>query len=413
MGASFALVDKDQSEKFNQIDLSIGFPENAKLDFSQPLCLLVKDSLSALQQIAAFWREQLDVEVIGITGSVGKSTTKEMIAEVVGRRYPTLKNEGNFNNEIGLPLTVLSLTKGHRRAVLEMGFYVPEEIKFLCEISKPRIGVVTNIGTVHAERAGSQQEIARGKAELVQALPKDGYAILNYDDPLVRPMAEQTEANVLFYGLTPQADLWADQVEGLGLEGIRFRLHYKNEVIHLRVPMLGQHSVQTALRAAAVGIVEGLGWQEIVSGLRFGHMQLRLMAVRSHQGALLLDDTYNASPQSTMAALNLLEELDGRKVAVLGDMLELGQYESQGHEMVGIRVAEVADILITVGRRAHTIARSARVNGMPNNQITEVEETAEAIEVLRQKLHPEDVVLIKGSRGMQMDSISPALEIVQ
>jgi UDP-N-acetylmuramoyl-tripeptide--D-alanyl-D-alanine ligase len=413
MGASFALVDKDQSEKFNQIDLRSGVPEVGEPDFSQPLCLLVDNSLAALQKIAAFWRDQLDVEVIGITGSVGKSTTKEMIAEVLGRKYPTIKNEGNFNNEIGLPVSVLGITKGHRRAVLEMGFYVPGEIKFLCEIARPRIGVVTNIGTVHAERAGSQEEIARGKAELVEALPKDGFAILNYDDPLVRPMAEQTEANVLFYGLTPQADLWADQVEGLGLEGIRFRLHYKNEVIHLRVPMLGQHSVQTALRAAAVGLVEGLGWQEIVSGLRQGHMQLRLMAVRSSQGALLLDDTYNASPQSTMAALNLLGELDGRKVAVLGDMLELGQYESQGHEMVGMRAAEIADFLITVGTRAKVIARSARVNGMPKNKIIEVEETTEAVEVLRQQLHPEDVVLIKGSRGMRMDAISPALEMVQ
>lgn len=413
MGASFALVDKDQSAKFYQVDLRRGFPEVDEPDFSQPLCLLVNDSLAALQRIAAFWRDQLDIEVIGITGSVGKSTTKEMIAEVVGRRYPTLKNEGNLNNEIGLPLSVLGLTKGHRRAVLEMGFYVPGEIKFLCEIARPHIGVVTNIGTVHAERAGTQEEIARGKSELVEALPKDGFAILNYDDPLVMPMADQTEANVLFYGLTPQADLWADQIEGLGLEGIRFRLHYKNEVIHLRVPMLGQHSVQTALRAAAVGLIEGLDWQEIVSGLRFGHMQLRLMAVRSTQGALLLDDTYNASPQSTMAALNLLGELDGRKVAVLGDMLELGQYESQGHEMVGIRVAEIADILITVGKRAQIIARSARVNGMPKNNITEVEETAKAIEVLRQQLHPEDVVLIKGSRGMRMDAISPALEMVQ
>ena len=304
-GASFALVEKDLSDSFNQIDLRKEFSPYHQLDFSQPLCLLVDDTLVALQKTAAFWRSQLDVEVIGITGSVGKSTTKEMITEVISRKYPTLKNEGNFNNEIGLPLTVLGLTKGHRRAVLEMGFYVPGEIKFLCEIAKPRIGVVTNIGTVHAERAGSQEEIARGKAELVRALPEDGFAILNYDDPLVRQMAEQTDAAVLFYGLTPQADLWADQVEGLGLEGIRFRLHYGNEVIHMRVPMLGQHSVQTALRAAAVGLVEGLGWQEIVSGLRFGHMQLRLITVRSQVGALLLDDTYNASPQSTLAALKL------------------------------------------------------------------------------------------------------------
>lgn len=411
-GASFALVDKDQSAKFNQLDLRAGVPVDIPIDVAVPLCLLVENSLSALQKIAAFWRDQLDIEVIGITGSVGKSTTKEMVAEVISRKYPTLKNEGNYNNEIGLPMTMLGLTKGHRRAVLEMGFYVPGEIKFLCEIAKPYIGVVTNIGTVHAERAGSQDEIASGKSELVQSLPKNGYAILNYDDPLVRAMAEKTQANILFYGMTPEADIWADEVEGLGLEGIRFKLHYKNEVIHLRVPMLGQHSVQTALRAAAVGLVEGLGWQEIVSGLRFGHMQLRLMAVRSRQGALLLDDTYNASPQSTLAALNLLGELDGRRVAVLGDMLELGQYEHQGHEMVGIRVAEIADLLITVGQRAKIIAQAAQMNGMPEDQILIVENTATAIDVLREELKPEDVVLIKGSRGMHMDAITPALEKV-
>ena len=174
--------------------------------------------------------------------------------------------------------------------------------------------------------------------------------------------------------------------------------------------MLGRHSVHTALRAAAVGLADGLDWAEIISGLRSGHMQLRLMVVRSENGALLVDDTYNASPQSTMAALNLLEELDGRKIAVLGDMLELGQYERQGHEMIGIRAAEVADMLITVGQRAKMIARSAQETGKTALEITSVEDTQQAVKVLAGMIGPEDVVLIKGSRGMHMDAISPALE---
>ncbi len=410
-GASFALVDQDLSAQFTQIDLRAGLPGEALIDLELPCCLRVENSLSALQQIAGFWRSQLDVEVIGITGSVGKSTTKEMVAEVISRRYPTLKNEGNYNNEIGLPVTILSLTRGHQRAVLEMGFYVPGEIKFLCEIARPKIGVVTNIGTVHAERAGSQEAIARGKAELIESLPANGTAILNYDDEWVRPMAEKTRAQVMFYGLNPQADLWADQVEGLGLEGIRFRLHYQNEIIHLRVPMLGRHSVHTALRAAAVGLADGLDWQDIVMGLRFGPMQLRLVAVRSQVGALILDDTYNASPQSTLAALNLLDELDGRKVAVLGDMLELGQYERQGHEMVGIRAAEIADVLITVGNRARIIAQAARSAGLLPAQVIEVESTQQAVNVLVSFLTAKDVVLIKGSHGMRMDTIAPVLEM--
>ena len=411
-GADFALVDKDLPAGFTTLDLRQPVLEEALVNFETPVCLRVEDSLGALQQTARFWRSKLTVEVIGITGSVGKSTTKEMVAGVLGYRYPTLKNEGNFNNEIGLPLTILSLTKGHRRAVLEMGFYVPGEIEFLCEIARPRIGVVTNIGTVHAERAGSQEEIARGKSELVQSLPPDGVAILNYDDPLVRKMAEVTSANVFYYGLDPEADLWVDEIEGLGLDGIRFRLHYCNEVLHLRVPMIGRHSVHTALRAAAVGLVEGMDWQEIISGLRSGHMQLRLMVVRSQNGALLVDDTYNASPQSTMAALNLLEELDGRKIAVLGDMLELGQYERQGHEMIGIRAAEIADMLLTVGPRAEVIANSAREAGLPADRIIVLEDTHQATEHLSGMIGPEDVVLIKGSRGMRMDAIVPALEKV-
>ncbi len=159
---------------------------------------------------------------------------------------------------------------------------------------------------------------------------------MNFDDPLVRKMEEKTKARIFFYGLSAESDLWADQVEGLGLDGIRFRLHYQREIMHVHIPMIGRHSVETALRAAAVGLVEGLNWQEILHGLRQGNSQLRLVAVRTETGAVMLDDTYNASPESMMASLNLLSELEGqRKIAVLGDMLELGPYEQQGHEMVG------------------------------------------------------------------------------
>jgi UDP-N-acetylmuramoyl-tripeptide--D-alanyl-D-alanine ligase len=300
--------------------------------------------------------------------------------------------------------------------VLEMGFYVPGEIIFLCDLSSPHIGVVTNIGMAHASRAGSQKEIARGKSELVQALPEDGYAILNYDDPLVRKMAKQTHAHVFFYGLDSTVDLWADNVESLGLEGIRFLLHYRQEknrpaeVLQLRVPLIGRHSVQTALRAVAVGLVDGLTWQEIVSGLRSSSNELRLIAVRTKNGALILDDTYNASPESMLAALNLLNDLEGRKVAVLGDMLELGQYEQRGHEMVGIRAAEVVDELVTLGERGRMIASAALEAGLPANKIVILDVAEQAIQYLRPNLKSEDVVLVKGSNLMRMDRIVSALE---
>ncbi len=409
-GASFALIQHDIPGSYNTLQLNQGQPINSDINFDLPLCLKVENTLKSLQQIARFWRRKMDLRVIGITGSVGKSTSKEVIAEVLEQRYRTLKSPGNMNNEIGLPLTILRIGPGYQRAVLEMGFYVPGEIAFLCDIALPEIGVVTNIGTVHAERAGSQEEIYQGKSELVRSLPLNGVAILNKDDPLVSQMADLTTAKVFFYGLDPASDLWADELEGLGLEGIRFRIHYQKEIMHVHVPMIGQHSVHTALRAAAVGLADGLTWQEILDGLSQGHNQLRLMAVRTESGALLLDDTYNASPESMLAALNLLAELGGHKVAVLGDMLELGQYEKQGHEMIGVRVAEVADILVTVGLRGHMIAAAARRAGFEARKIAEFDDQDEATTHLRKSLTRDDVVLVKGSHGIRMDRIVAALE---
>jgi UDP-N-acetylmuramoyl-tripeptide--D-alanyl-D-alanine ligase len=412
-GAAYALVQRDVGSDFRILDLRAGADAAIPTDLTPPLCLRVENSITALQDIARFWRRKLQLRVIGITGSVGKSTTKEVVAQVLAERFRTLRSPGNLNNEIGLPLTILRLGPGHQRAVLEMGFYVPGEIAFLCEIALPQVGVVTNVGTVHAERAGSQQEIARGKAELVQSLPEgpEGTAILNFDDPLVRDMQSKTRARVLFYGLTPEAQLWADDVEGLGLDGIRFRLHYERETMHIRIPMVGRHSVETALRAAAVGLVEGLSWQEILSGLRQGHTQLRLVAVRSRTGALLLDDTYNASPESMLAALNLLSELGGkRKVAVLGDMLELGQYEEQAHQLVGVRAAQVADVLVTLGPRGHKYASAARRSGMKPQQIVEFDESDAVLRWLEIELSPDDVALLKGSHGLRMDRIVSGLE---
>jgi UDP-N-acetylmuramoyl-tripeptide--D-alanyl-D-alanine ligase len=199
-------------------------------------------------------------------------------------------------------------------------------------------------------------------------------------------------------------------VESQGLEGIRFRLHYADETLYLHVPMIGQHSVHTALRAAAVALADGLTWSEIIHGLHMNTTQLRLMAFRTRQGALVLDDTYNASPESTLAALNLLDELEGRKVAVLGDMLELGRYEQRGHEMVGIRAAEIVDLLVTVGERGRIIAGAALGAGLTGEQIVALENPQQAIDLLRQCLQRGDTVLVKGSHSMRMDRIVAALE---
>src|SRR3990172_1882823 len=261
-GAVAALVEQDL-QGVNTLDLSSPVTYDRAVGLKIPVCLRVQNSLTALQTVAKFWRSRLKPRVVGVTGSVGKTTTKEMIAAVLGTRFRTLKSEGNFNNEIGLPLSLLRLTESHEYAVLEMGFYQIGEIALLCSLAQPHIGVVNNVYAVHLERAGSIEAIAQGKGELVEALPPapEGLAVLNYDEPLVMGMASRTQARVMTYGLDPQADVWASDIVGLGLEGIRFQLHYERETLHLRFPMLGRHSAHTALRAGAVGLAEGLTWQ--------------------------------------------------------------------------------------------------------------------------------------------------------
>ena len=413
-GAIAALVQQDMPADFKSLDLREPLTFEQAANMPLPICLRVDDTLKAMQSLAARWRNRLDVRVIGVTGSVGKTTSKELIAAVLSTRYRTFKTEGNYNNEIGLPLMLLKLTEAHERAVLELGFYEVGEIALLCEWARPHVGVVNNVYAVHLERAGSIENIIQGKGELIEALPPapDGAAVLNFDDPRVMQMQSRLRGARLFtYGLDPQADVWADRIESRGLQGVYFNLHHRGETLHVRIPMLGQHSVHTALRAAAVGLIEGLTWQEIVEGLQsIGAVQLRLAAVKGPGGSLILDDTYNASPESTIAALNLLSEMEAkRRVAVLGDMLELGSYEETGHRMVGQRARDVADVLVTVGPRARIIAREARRAGLPAHAITEVDTGEQALELLRRMIGADDVVLLKGSRGLRMDRIVRAL----
>lgn len=411
-GSNLALVQQDVEADIAVLDLTVPFTTQTVIP-EPPFAVRVEDTTASLQKLAAFWRKRFIIRVLGITGSVGKSTTKELVSEVLSQRYRTLKNMGNYNNEIGLPLTLLRLTAGYECAVLEMGFYVPGEIKLLCDIALPQVGIITNVGTVHAERAGSQAAIAKGKSELVQALPEApvGTAILNLDDPWVVPMAKQTNARVFFYGLDPKADLWADQIVSQGLNGIRFRLHYLGESYPMQAPVIGQHSIHTVLRAASAALVEGLAMPEIIQGLQQASSQLRLVTVHTRQGALLLDDTYNASPESTLAALNLLHELTGRKIAVLGGMYELGIYEQSGHEKVGIRAAQIVDRLYTFGEHARMISAAARQAGLSANVVTEFDDPDSLINELQSTLKEGDVVLVKGSHGLRMDRIVQALEV--
>jgi UDP-N-acetylmuramoyl-tripeptide--D-alanyl-D-alanine ligase len=411
-GAILALVEQEMPPSFNTLDLrknSFPLDEGA---IATPFCLRVDNTLTALQKIAGHWRRQHDLKVVGITGSVGKTSTKELTASLLSQKYEVLKNPGNRNNEIGLPLSVLEIEPQHDLAVLEMGFYVPGEIRTLCEIAQPQIGVVSNIGTVHAERAGSQETIARGKAELVESLPDgpEGVAILNMDDPWVRWMADKTSADVFSYGIVEGADLTASSIRPLGLEGIACTLTYQGKKHPVRSPLLGKFSAYTILRAAATALVLGVPWEQIVDALAVSSVDLRMRPIKLPNEVTLLDDTYNASPASTVAALEFLKDLQGRRVAILGDMLELGQYEEEGHQTVGRVAANAADLVILVGKRSQTSAKAALEKGFPEARLHWYPDSERAAAPAAEMIQKGDVVLIKGSNSMRMDKIIKRLE---
>jgi UDP-N-acetylmuramoyl-tripeptide--D-alanyl-D-alanine ligase len=405
------LIDQDIPNAEHILDLRKELFTASSIDVPLPLCLRVDDTLNALQTIAAYWRAQHPVRTIGITGSVGKTSTKELIAALLAQKFSVLKNPGNRNNEIGLPLTLLELQPQHQYAVLEMGFYVPGEIQTLCEIAQPHVGVITNIGTVHAERAGSQEIIAKGKAELVQSLPPapDGVAILNMDDSRVREMAHMTQARVLSYGVKKQADLVAKDIQTHELDGISCVLSYHGDEHPIHSPLLGAFSVYTILCATSVALTEGLDWEMISTGLAYSRLDLRLHPFTLPDGTTILDDTYNASPTSTIAALELLGALSGRRVAILGDMLELGQYEYSGHYAVGQVAATAADALILVGQRTKISGDAAIAHGFPQDQIQWFPNSDQAAQQVAGLIQKGDRVLIKGSNSMRMDHISRAL----
>ena len=408
-GAIAALVERPISDEFATIDLRTAVPSPAPFSAHTPVCLVVEDSIAALQTSAKAWRARFPVEVIGITGSVGKTSTKELTHAVLCSRYRTFKSPGNRNSILGLPLALFDLQETDEKAVLEMGMYTIGEIATLCDMTSPKVGVVTLVGAVHLERAGSMENIVKAKQELVEALPADGVAILNKDDGRVMGMANYTEARIFTYGLDSTADLWADNIHSQGLEGVRFTLHHKGESLVVQVPLLGRHSVHTSLRAAAVGLVEGLTWDEIVHGLRNTAVQLRLVTVPGPKNSIIIDDTYNASPDSVLAALNLMHDLDGRSVAVLGDMLELGYLEEAAHRQVGRRAAEVAKLMVTVGQRAHWIGEEAIASGLPKDRVVMVADAETAAATLEELIEENDTVLVKGSLGMRMDQIITAL----
>lgn len=368
----------------------------------------VRDPLEALQRLAAHRRDRHDVRVVGVTGSVGKTTGKELIAAVLGRRFSVLKNEANLNTEIGLPLTLLDLTGGHERAVLEMAMHARGEIGLLCRIARPQVGVVTNIGPVHLERLGSLGAIAAAKAELVESLPGDGVAILNGDDPRTAALAARTRARRLLYGQSPQCQVRGDELVSHGLDGISFRLTCGEASAAVSTPLPGRHHLYPCLAAAAVAFSEGISLAEITDSLAAARPALRLRVLPGPNGSTIIDDSYNASPLSMTAALDLLAELPGRRIALLGEMRELGSAEEQGHRAVGERAAASADLLFVIGERARPLAEGAEAAGRTPRLLESKEQAAE---LLRRELRAGDHLLVKSSRALALDTVVEALAL--
>ena len=378
-------------------------PDPADLAGRDATVVQVDDPLRALQAVASAWRDRFDPLVVGITGSIAKTSTKEAVAAVLGAAMPTLKNEGNLNNEIGLPLTVLRLRSVHRAAVLEMGMYVGGEIADLARIGRPEIGVVTAVQPVHLSRIGTIEAVEQAKGELVEALPADGVAILNADDERVRRMAARTRAEVSTYGFAADADVRAEHVTSRGADGMTFDLVSPVGRRPVVIPALGRLAVHNALAGAAVGLAAGLPLDTVVAALAGGWSAPHRGQLVRTGGVMIVDDSYNASPGSVAAALELLGGMPGRRIAVLGEMLELGDEHEAGHERVGAAAAAVADRLIVVGEGAAAIETGARDAGLDATAISVVADRGAARARLLADLRPGDVVLVKASRGIALD----------
>lgn len=363
----------------------------------------VRDTRHALGELARFWRSTFRVRSIAVAGNVGKTTTKEVIAAMLGQRHKVLKSPANFNDEVGLSMTLFDLEEDHRYAVLETGMFELGEIRRLCQIATPETAVVLNVGPTHLERLGSMEAIAAAKAEAIEGLPSGGNAILNVDDPYVAAMESRTRARVFSIGVEKHAEARALDIRSRGLAGVDLSIACMGRVVHTHSPLPGERLVINALAAVAVCVTEGWSLEEAAHALSTIIVPARLQQKEGATGALILDDSYNASPASMLAALGVLAETGGRHIVLLGDMLELGSAEAEGHRHVGEAAAQVADIIFTIGPRGEQIAIAARESGA--SSVHHFSSHEEAVAELKAMLGPGDVILIKASHGVALHTV--------
>ncbi|WP_278847881.1 UDP-N-acetylmuramoyl-tripeptide--D-alanyl-D-alanine ligase [Megamonas hypermegale] len=395
-GAIGAIVNKDYD---------VSRLEDVEIDI-----LAVNDTLKAYQDLAKLWRSKFSIPVIGITGSNGKTTTKDLTAAVLSGKWNVLKTQANFNNEIGLPMTLLQLNKSYDVAVVEMGMRGLGQIKLLTDIAKPTIGVITNVGETHMELLGSIENIAKAKSEMAQAIEIDGKVVLNADDEHVAKMHEVTKARPIYFGINHAADVKAFNVKTAGEGKTEFDAFIGENMAHFTLNMLGIHNVYNCLAALAVGYACGLTIEEMQKGLASFKPTAMRFEYKKVGDFNVINDAYNASPMSTKAALsNLAKVTDGRKILVMGDMFELGSVEVKAHEDIAVQAKEAGvSIIVTRGTLTQNTARKAREIGIP--EVYECANHEEAVATLKKVLQKDDTVLFKGSHGMHMEKIIELLE---
>jgi UDP-N-acetylmuramoyl-tripeptide--D-alanyl-D-alanine ligase len=374
--------------------------------------IMVKDTTQALGDIAKDYRNRFEIAVIGITGSNGKTTTKDMASAVLSAKFNVHKSEGNLNNTIGLPLTLFKLSKLHEIAVLEMGISIPGEMSRLVEIAQPNIAIITNVSPTHLEFLGSVEGVAREKEFLAKSADQ---VILNKDDPYVAKMGKKIKGKAIYYGIDKPANITAKKIQ-LDNEGrAEFILKVNAEDFgRIKLSIIGRHNVYNALRAIAVGILYEVDFDKIKSAIEtYQPISMRMQKLVVN-GITIINDTYNSNPMSMIAAIDLLASLksDGKKVLVVGDMLELGEESNRLHDDIGeyIGKSKSAEMLVTMGEKAVRIAETAIAFGMEKSNVSICQNNSEVIERLGKILSKGDIVLIKGSRGMKMEQIVKIVE---
>lgn len=389
----------------------IELQEEIYQNYQDVTIITVKDTLKALQKLASYKRSLYDIPVIAITGSVGKTSTKDMVASVVMQSYHVLKTQGNYNNQIGLPLTILGL-KDHTALVVEMGMSEAGEISKLTNIAKPNICVITNVGTAHIGNLGSRENILKAKLEILEGLSKDGTLVINNDNDLLHKWnMENNTYQVIDFGIENQSKVMAKDINLKEYES-NFLTNINGETVEVTVPVSGVHFVYNALCAICVGETLHISKEHILKGIKeFELSKNRMEIIENEDGVKIINDCYNANFDSMKASIESLSRMNAKqKIAVLGDMLELGEYSKDLHEKVGTEVAKnKIDLLITVGKEAKNIAKQAIMEGMDQDKTYQLETIEEAIRIIKEQSQKGDAILVKASNGMNFKRIVEAI----